>query len=95
MVKTVIKRDGREELFDTEKLKQSIRINAIDAVLEETATRINNLVDDVSKSTVQKLKGKNKATSSEIRDIILVELDELAPLVAKIWRTYDGQRWSK
>ncbi|OGZ31891.1 MAG: hypothetical protein A2V69_00560 [Candidatus Portnoybacteria bacterium RBG_13_40_8] len=95
MIKTVIKRDGRKESFDIEKLKQSIRVNAIDAVLRETESKINNLVDSVSGSVVQQIKNNNKITSAEIREIILVKLDEVAPLVAKIWREYDEQRWNK
>jgi transcriptional regulator NrdR family protein len=94
MIKTVIKRDGREESFDIEKLKQSIRVNAIDAALKETEDKINNLVDSVSGSAVQQIKNNNKITSKEIREIVLVKLDEVAPLVAKIWREYDEQRWN-
>jgi len=95
MIKTVIKRDGREDGFDIEKLKQSIRVNAIDAVLRETESKINNLVDSVSRAVVQQIKNNNEITSAEIREIILAKLDEVAPLVAKIWREYDEQRWNK
>ncbi len=95
MIKAVIKRDGREEGFDIEKLKQSIRVNAIDAVLKETETKINDLVNSVSRSVVQQIRNSSKITSKEIREIILAKLDEVAPLVAKIWREYDEQRWKK
>ena len=95
MIKKVIKRDRREEPFDIEKLKQSIRVNAIDAALKETETKINDLVNSVSEAVVQQIKNNDEITSTEIREIILAKLDEIAPLVAKIWREYDEQRWKQ
>jgi len=95
MIKKVIKRDRREEPFDIEKLKESIRVNAIDAALKETETKINDIVNSVSEAVVQQIKNNDEITSTEIREIILAKLDEVAPLVAKIWREYDEQRWNK
>lgn len=95
MTKIVIKRDGKQEVFDIEKLKQSIRVNAIDAALKETEPKINKIVNTVSRSVVQQIKEKNKITSDEIREIVLVKLDEIAPLIAKVWREFDEERWKK
>jgi len=93
MAEIVIKRDKREESFDTEKLKQSIRVNALDTVLRESEERINNLVDQVAKKVILSLGTKEKTSTWEIREKILSELDAIAPDVAKTWRDYDEQRW--
>jgi len=92
MAKTVIKKDKREEPFDIEKLRESIRVNAIDAALRESGERINNLVEQVSNKVVRSLGKKDKVSTWELREKILAELDLAAPDVAKIWREYDEQQ---
>jgi len=89
MVKVVIKKDGSEEPFDMAKLKQSIRVNALDAVLRQSEKDINALVDEVSEKAVCAIQSRERVKSSEIRDQILAELKEVAPLVAEIWQEYD------
>ena len=92
MAKIVIKKDKREEPFDIEKLKESIRVNAIDAVLRESEERINNLVEGVSDKVVNSLGKKDKVSTWELREKVLAELDITASDVAKIWREYDEQQ---
>jgi len=92
MAKIVIKRDKREEPFDIEKLRESIRVNAIDAALRESEERINNLVEGISTKVVQSLGKKDKVSTWELREKILAELDINAPEIAKIWREYDEQQ---
>jgi transcriptional regulator NrdR family protein len=91
MIKIVTKKDGSEEPFDMAKLKQSIRVNALDAVLKQSEKEINNIVDTVAEKALLAMQTSEKVKSSEIRQSILEELDKNAPMVAKIWREYDEQ----
>jgi len=92
MVKIVTKKDGSEEPFDMAKLKQSIRVNALDAVLKQSENDINTLVENVSEKALLSMQTSEKVKSSEIRQSILEELDKIAPLVATVWREYDEQQ---
>lgn len=92
MVKIVVKKDGSEEPFDMAKLKQSIRVNALDAVLRQSEKDINTLVETVSEKTLLSMQTSEKVKSAEIREHVLNELKETAPMVAKIWQEYDEQR---
>jgi len=89
MIKTVLKKDGSEEPFDMAKLKQSIRVNALDAVLRESEKDINTLVDAAAEKALLAMQTSDKVKSSEIRQNVLNELDNIAPAVAKVWREYD------
>lgn len=91
MANVVIKKDGREEPFDEEKLRQSIRVNAIDATLAEAEEKTNNLVSQISTAIIQSVQGKEKITVDELREKILSELDKIAPKVAKTWREFDQE----
>jgi len=92
MAKIVIKKDKREEPFDVEKLKQSVRINTLDTVLKESEDRINNLVDQIAKKVMLSTQEKERVTTEELRERILAELDLVAPDVAKTWRDYDQEQ---
>lgn len=91
MPKFVIKKDGEQEPFDIEKLKQSIRINAIDATLKETEGKINNLIEQISNTVIRVIEKKDAIPTEEIKEKILKELDSVAPNVAKTWREYDQE----
>ena len=91
MPKFVIKKDGTEEPFDVEKLKQSIRINAIDAALTEAGERINKLVEEVSAKIIELIDEEEKISAEDIKEKVLNELDVVAPKVAEAWREYDRQ----
>jgi len=92
MVKVIIKKDGSEEPFDMAKLKQSIRVNALDAILRQSEKDINTLVETVSEKTLLSMQTSEKVKSSEIREHVLNELKEASPIVAKIWQEYDEQQ---
>ena len=87
-----MKKDGSEEPFDIAKLKHSIRVNALDAVLRQSEKDINTLVDSVSEKALLAMQTSEKVKSSEIRQNILDELDIVAPTVAQIWREYDKEQ---
>ena len=90
MIKAVIKKDGREEPFDVEKLKQSIRVNALDTVLAETEHKINELVEKVSESVILSME-EEKLSTKEIKERILKELDTADSNVAETWRKFDQE----
>jgi transcriptional regulator NrdR family protein len=92
LVKVFVKKDGSEEPFDMTKLKQSIRVNALDAVLRQSEKDINTLVDTASEKALLSMQTSDKVKSSEIREHVLSELKEIAPTVAKIWQEYDEQQ---
>lgn len=91
MAEIIIKKNGEEEPFDIEKLKQSIRVNAIEAALEEAEKSISDLVEQVSNKVIEQTKEKEKVVTEELREKILKELDAVAPAVAKTWREFDKQ----
>lgn len=89
MVKIVLKKDGSEEPFDIAKLKQSIRVNALDAVLRQSEKEINELIETVSEKALLSMQTSEKVKSSEIREHVLGELKKMSPVVAEIWEEYD------
>lgn len=92
MVKIVIKKDGSEEPLDMAKLKQSIRVNALDAVLKQSEKDINELVETVSEKAILSMQTSEKVKSSEIREHVLSELKKASPMVAEIWEEYDKEQ---
>lgn len=91
MPKFVIKKDGEEEPFDIEKLKQSVRINAIDATLKEAEEQTNNLVNQISDTVMRLIEEEEKIATEKIKEIILKELDKTAPGVSGAWRKFDQE----
>ncbi len=88
MAKIVIKKDGSEEEFDTEKIKKSIKKAAEEAGLEPE--KINELVEKVSSKAVKMAEEvEEKIASSQIRENILSTLDEVEDSVSQAWRDYD------
>jgi len=86
MLIQVIKSSGKLMPFEAKKIKHSITRAAVDAKL--TPEEINKVVSEVSNVVVRKVETKNKINSSEIKDLILSELDVLAPAVSVEWRKF-------
>ncbi len=86
MAKQVIKNDGTKVAFDAKKIIRGITRAANDAKL--SSDEINKLVNEVSNKTMSFVDSKDKVKSSEIRDVILAELDRLAPNVSSEWRRF-------
>ncbi len=86
MAKQVIKKDGSKVPFDAKKIIKGITRAAQDAKL--APAEINKLVNEVSATAIQFADSKDKVMSSEIRDVILSELDNKAPNVAFEWRKF-------
>lgn len=87
MAKEVIKRDGSRESFSEEKIRNSIRAAAQEAGLPED--RISQVVDQVAQTAINAAAQKDEIATTEIREIILRELDTVEPSAADAWRRYD------
>jgi len=90
MANVVIKKDGTKQPFDPEKIKNSIKMAAQQAGLAED--RVNEIVGQVSVTALQLFAGKEEIATSEIRDKVLSELDNVEPSVSAAWRKYDEEK---
>ena len=83
----VIKRNQSKEEFDTEKIRSSVRAAAQDINMGEEKTR--EVVERVSRSTIDMAQSRNEIESSAIREKILGELDRVEPSMSEAWRKFD------
>ena len=90
MAKHVIKGDGSKVPFDAKKIIKSITRAASDAKL--SPEEMNKVVNQVSTNVIQFAESQDKIKSSEIRDEILIELDQVAPAVSAEWRKFMNSR---
>ena len=86
MAKQVIKSDGSKVPFDAKKITKGITKAFQDAKIIPEDT--NKLVGEISNDVMVFTETKDKIKTSEIREMILSELDRLAPIVAIEWRKY-------
>ena len=90
MAKFVIKRDGRKEPFDVEKIKKAITASASRTDLSEK--QLKKVVKKVSKAAVKLAKKKEEIATAEIREKVLSDLDALEPSISEAWRKYDEEK---
>jgi len=90
MADQVIKKDGTKEPFDPEKIRKSIVAAAELANLPEE--RKNEVVEQVATTVIQMAEGKEEIATSEIREKILSELDQVEPSVSAAWRKHDQEQ---
>ncbi len=87
----VIKKNGTKEPFDPEKIKKSIAGAARQADIPEE--RKSEVAEQVASSVIPMIENREEIAASEIREIILSELDRVEPAVASAWRKYEeGKR---
>ena len=72
--------------FDSKKIIRSITRAAQDAEL--TLEEINKIVNEVSTTVINFVQDRDKIQSSEIREMILSELDSFEPKVSIEWRRF-------
>ncbi len=88
MAKIIIKKDGREQEFDPEKIKISIRKAVEEAGLEEK--KINEVVEKVFNAVIEMTdEVEEKIASSQIREKILSTFDEIEEVASQSWRNHD------
>lgn len=91
MAKEVIKGDGTKEPFDVGKIRNAVTAAAAATTLTEE--RKNEVVEQVvSKITQMVIEGKDEIPTSEIKENILGELDNVEPSVSEAWRKYDQEK---
>jgi len=90
MANFVIKKDGRKEPFDAEKVRRSIVAAAQRTELSDE--RRNEVVQQVSSVVLQLAAGKEEIPTAEIREKILSELSTVEPSVAEAWRKYEQEK---
>jgi len=87
----VIKKSGIKEPFNAEKIRKSIAGAVQQADIPEE--RKEEVVYQVAGTVIPMLEGKEEIDTSEIKQIILSELDRIEPAVASAWRKYElGKR---
>jgi len=84
---TVIKKNGMEEPFDEEKLRDSIIAAADDAGFNEDRTK--EVVNNIAQKVFDNISGEKKVTTYKIREIVLRELGNVEDGIAAAWREYE------
>ena len=87
MVSNVTKRDGSTEPFDAQKIRSSIEKAAVGAGVGEA--RAQELMANVANFVLGKLEGMEEVSSSQIKEMILSELDTAEPSVSEAWRKHE------
>jgi ribonucleoside-triphosphate reductase len=90
MATQVIKKDGSKQPFDAEKIKRAIEGAAKEAGLPDD--KISQVVAEVSGAVIGKTDEREEITTSEIKAMILDELDKVEPSVSQAWRTYEQSK---
>ena len=90
MATQVIKKDGSKQPFDAEKIKRAIEGAAREAGLPED--RVSQVATEISSIVVEQTSTQEEIATSEIKSMILNELDRVEPSVSAAWRTYEGSK---
>lgn len=90
MAKEVTKKDGTKIPFDAGKIKNSIANAAKQTDLSED--RQNEVVEQVSAAAIQMAEEKEEVSTTELRDMILGELDNVESSVSASWRKHDEEK---
>jgi len=85
----VLKRNGRKQKFDEDKLKHSLEAAANEAGVPEDRCRA--LVKAVTREIADPVLKEKEVRSTYLRERILMTLDKAEPLVARAWRDYDRE----
>ena len=92
MASLVVKKDGSKEPFQAEKIENAIRAAAQRTDLSEERKR--EVVERVAAKVIQMAEEKEEIATSEIRENILSELDDVEPAVSEAWRKYEEENKS-
>ncbi|HNR44379.1 MAG TPA: ATP cone domain-containing protein [Methanofastidiosum sp.] len=84
----VIKKDGRRERFDQEKLKDSIVSAAREAGLMNRRW-VDDVIENVSATVIAFSRGKKEVETKTLKDMILADLDRVEKRISDTWREFD------
>ncbi len=90
MATQVIKKDGSKQPFDAEKIKRAIEEAAKEAGLSED--KVSQVAAEVSGIVIKGVGALEEIATSEIKSMILNELDKMEPSVSAAWRTYEESK---
>lgn len=90
MIREVIKKGGKKEPFNLEKIKKSL-ILAVEKTDLPQAKK-NEIIERVTERVLKFLEDKKEVFTAEIEAEILLELEKLAPEAVQIWREYRLQK---
>ena len=90
MATQVIKKDGSKQPFDAEKIKRGIEGAAREAGLPND--KVSQVAAEVSAVVLERIGSQEEIVTSEIKSMILNELDRVEPSVSAAWRTYEGSK---
>lgn len=89
----VVKRKGKIESFDPNKIKGSLQKAAIDAGYSVEEKK--DILDEVFNNINKNIGKKEKVESENIRMCLLTELDKCEPYIAKSVRKFDERYKSR
>lgn len=89
----VVKRKGKVESFNPDKIKGSLQKAAIDAGYSVEEKK--DIIDEVFVNINKRLDKEEKIESETIRACLLTELDKCEPYMAKSWRRFDSKYKSR
>ena len=90
MATQVIKKDGSKQPFDAEKIRKAIEGAAKEAGLEDD--RASQVATEVSGTVIEKTDAQEEIATSEIKSMIVSELNRVEPSVSTAWRTYEESK---
>jgi transcriptional regulator NrdR family protein len=82
----VIKKGGKREKFNLEKIKKSL-MSAIERT-ELPKKERDELIEKITKKVLEFVRGKEEIFTAEIEAKIILELEENCPEAVKLWREY-------
>lgn len=89
----VVKKKGKVEAFNPNKIKGSLQKATIDAgyTVEEKKDIINDVLSNINK----RIDEEKEIKSETIKMCLLTELDKCEPYIAKSWRRFDSKYKSR
>lgn len=90
MATQVIKKDGSKQPFDAEKIKRAIEGAAKEAGLPDE--RVSQIATEVSGVVTKQVNAQEEIATSEIKSMILNELDKVEPNVSAAWRAFEASK---
>ena len=90
MATQVIKKNGSKQPFDAEKIRKAIEGAAQEAGFPDD--RVSQVVAEVSGAVIEKTDAQEEIATSEIKAMIVSELNRVEPSVSQAWRTYEQSK---
>ena len=90
MATQVIKKDGTKQPFDAEKIKRAIEGAAREAGLPND--RVSQVTAEVLNIVSEQASTQEEIATSEIKSMVLNELDRVEPGVSDAWRAHEASK---